>query len=371
MTSATQRPVVDVGNATDLRIERRGALVEITFDRPEKLNAITGAMRARLAEALPGISRDPEIYVVILRAAPCKVFSAGGDVRELYGQVLADPADAVAALAHEYALIWQIDCCFKPTVALIDGAAMGSGVGITLYSTHRVATPDYRFQMPETAIGFFPDDGVSHVLARLPGQVGIYLGLTGASIGPADAYRLGLVTHCMPAQQFATVESALANADPVDPVLDQLHTEPGPAPLDQVADAIARCFCAPTVRAIVERLEAEPNAQAWCTDVARTLRARSPLALEVTLRHIRQAAQLDLRQTLMLDHRVGSRLAVGHDFKEGIRALLIDKDGDPDWQPRSLEEVTPAMLNRVFAPMTGGSALVLPTRQEMHPWRDV
>ena len=144
--------------------------------------------------------------------------------------------DARRALAAEYALNWPLDCFTKPTVSLIDGLVVGSGVGISLYGTHRVAGERYRFAMPETGIGLFPDDGVAYVFAQMPDMIGMYLALTGRAVGSADAYNLGLLTHCIPAGQFGEIRAAIRDADPVDPVLDARHEDPGPGELEAHCD---------------------------------------------------------------------------------------------------------------------------------------
>ncbi len=185
-------------------------------------------MRAEIAAAFAAWTRDPQVYAAVIVSATDRAFCAGGDVREMVEWGKSRPEDARRSLAAEYALNWQLDCFTKPTVSLIDGMVMGSGVGITLYGTHRVAGERYRFAMPETGIGLFPDDGVSWAFARMPDEIGMYLALTGRAIGRADAYRLGLVTHCMPAARFAEVRAAISDADPVDPVLDSRHEDPGP-----------------------------------------------------------------------------------------------------------------------------------------------
>src|SRR6185312_15309110 len=158
-----------------------------------------------------------------------------------------DAGEARRLLAAEYSLNWLLECFTKPTVSLIDGVVMGSGVGISLYGTHRVATERYRFAMPETAIGLFPDVGACWAFARMPDAIGMYLALTGRAIGRADAYRLGLVTHCISAASFGEIRAALEDADPVDPVLDTRHTDPGPGELDAMRTAIAWCFSAGSV----------------------------------------------------------------------------------------------------------------------------
>lgn len=357
------------GAADGVAIARHGAVVTVTLDRPARLHAIDDRMRSVLAAALPGLARDINLYAMLIRASPARAFSAGGDLRELHDQLAADPALVAANLRREYTLIWELECFPKPTISLIDGAVMGSGVGLTLFGTHRVAGPGYSFRMPETAIGFFPDVGVAHAFARMPGEIGVFLGLTGRAIGRADALKLGLATHCIEPDQFDGIEAALAAADTVDPVLDGLHRDPGPAPLDAYAEVIQRCFGAPTVAQIVDRLHAERQQRDWCAAVAAELQGRSPLALEVTLRHIREAGDLDLRQTLVRDYRIACRLIAAPDFRAAVRATLIEKTGKPDWRPARLGDVTQAMVERILAPMPG-TELVLATMAEAQALRD-
>ena len=197
----------------------------------------------------------------------------------------------------------------------------------------------------------------------------MYLALTGRSVGRADAYRLGLVTHCLPAAQFAEVRAAIADADPVDPVLDTRHVDPGPGELEAVRPVIARCFKGDSVEAIVANLEAERGeARAWAEGVLRDLARCSPISLKVTHRHVRQAGALDLAATLVRDYRLASRFMEGHDFYEGVRAALIDRDRAPKWQPASLAEVSDAMVDAYFAPL-GAAELQLTTRAEMQAVR--
>jgi enoyl-CoA hydratase len=200
----------------------------------------------------------------------------------------------------------------------------------------------------------------------MPDSIGMYLGLTGRSIGAADALRLGLLTHCIPAARFDEIKTALADTWPVDPLLDERHVQAGEGELAPYRNLIADCFSAPTVEEIFARLK-EAGSD-WSQLVLKDLSSRSPTSLKVTHRHIRDAAALDLRQTLMLDYRLACRFLDGHDFYEGVRAALIDKDGKPRWSPARLEDVTEAMLEDYFAPM-GDGELVLPTRKEMQAAR--
>jgi len=355
--------------AEELAIEVRGSLAILTLNRPRALNALNAAMRQVLAEAYPRFARDPMVYAVVIQSASEKAFSAGGDVRELVRWGRDDPNEARRAFANEYALDWLHECFSKPTISLIDGAVMGSGVGVTLYGTHRIAGERYKFAMPETAIGLFPDVGAAYALSRLPDEIGMYLGLTGRSIGPADAYALGLVTHCIPCERYEEIKAALIETWPVDPLLDERHVDPGTRELEPYTSLIARCFSGASLEEIVERLdEVDGPHRDWAQGVVRDLRARSPLSLKVTHRHIREARARDLRQTLQVDYRLACRFLEGHDFYEGVRAALIDKDGKPRWQPGLIEDVTEAMVEDYFAPM-GADELALPTRQEMQAAR--
>lgn len=356
------------GDGPGLQFEQRGASVVVSLDRPAKLNAINSAMKAALASRIPAIARNPQVYAVILRATPGRMFSAGGDIREFYDLALADPARANAECAREYGLIWLLDCFSKPTVALIDGAVMGTGVGIVQCATHRVAGPGYRFQMPETAIGFFPDNGVCWTLARLPGEIGTYLGLLGAPLDRPQAFRLGLVTHCIDAAHFDEIAGALADAEPIDPLLARFHAEPAPSPAPLPEGIIARCFSAATVTGIVARLEAETESRPWCQATLADLRSRSPLALEATLQHLRRCRHLDLRQTLTVDYRLATRLVAANDFIEGVCARLIQRSATPRWRPASLHDLDPSAVERLFEPLNEGE-MVLPTRQEMQASR--
>lgn len=353
-------------SAEELAVEVKASLATITLNRPRALNALNAAMRHTLGETFPRLARDPAVYAVVIQSSSEKAFCAGGDVRELIKWGRDDKDRARRAFADEYALDWLHECFSKPTVALIDGAVMGSGVGITLYGTHRVAGERYKFAMPECAIGLFPDVGVAHALSRMPDFVGMYLGLTGRTIGAADAYSLGLLTHCIPRARFPEIKEALADTWPVDALLDERHVDPGPGELAPHRELIARCFSASTVEEIVASLE-EAGGD-WAAKVVADLGARSPTSLKVTHRHISNAAALDLRQTLVVDYRLACRFLDGHDFYEGVRAALIDKDGRPHWKPDRLRDITQAMVEDYFTPM-GGDELVLPTRKEMQAAR--
>jgi len=355
--------------AAGIRIGRDRAAGTVILDRPAALNALTTSMRAAIAEAFPRWSRDPEVYAVVIASATERAFCAGGDIREIARWGRTRMADARASLAAEYTLNWLLECFAKPTVSLIDGVAMGSGVGISLYGTHRVAGERYRFAMPETGIGLFPDVGVCWAFARMPDGIGMYLALTGRAVGRADAYRLGLLTHCIAAAQFDDIRAAIADAQPVDQVLDGRHEDPGAGEIDAIRPVIARCFLADSVEGIVACLRAEQGAAAvWAEGVLADLAKRSPTSLKITHRLVGLARDLDLRATLTLDYRLACRCLEANDFFEGVRAALVDRDQAPKWRPARLEDVSEAMVDAYFAPL-GPDELQLGSRAEMQAFK--
>ncbi len=352
-----------------IRQELLGSVAIVTLDRPRALNALTEAMRSDLTAWLTIYPRDPNVYAVVLQSAVPRAFSVGSDVREVVAFAREDLERARATFRHEYALNWRIECFSKPIVSLIDGLVMGGGVGISLYGTHRVAGAGYRFAMPETAIGFFPDVGVCHAFARMPDNIGVYLALTGRTIARADAYHLGLITHCIEAGHFDEIKRALGETMPVDPLLDGLHREPGEGELERHRSVIATCFSQNSVPEILDRLRSVTGEAAhWAHEVARDLERRSPLALAVTLDHVRACGSLDLRDTLHRDYRLACRFLEAHDFYEGVRAVLVDKDGSPGSQPPNLGLLSSEVVARYSAPLEG-AAWMLPTRSEMQAAR--
>ena len=352
-----------------IEVRRQGALVEFALNRPKSLNAFNEGMRRVVADELPLISRNPDVYIVALTSAGGRAFCAGGDVKAVLLESRRDMTKAKSFFAGEYALNWLLECFSKPTVSLVDGLCMGSGAGLTAYNTHRVAGENYQFAMPETAIGLFPDVGVAHVLARQPWPLGLYLGLTGRIIDRADAFWLGLVTHCIAADRFPHILAALSDAQPVDPLLDDQHVAPGTGSLQSDADMIGDLFGADSLEGIIARLRrssgsAKPFAEATLAELAQ----KSPVSLAVTDQHIRLSRARDLRETLQHDYRIACRCLEGHDFGEGVRAALIDKDGAPLWSPAKLEDVTPELIASYMAPLKEGD-LELPTRPQMQAAR--
>ncbi|MEZ5849284.1 MAG: enoyl-CoA hydratase/isomerase family protein [Hyphomicrobiaceae bacterium] len=350
-------------------IVRRGALAVITLNRPATGNAISIAMRATIAQAFAGFGRDTNLYAVALRTRTGGPFCSGGDMQEIVALAQRDLAAARRAVADDLTLCWVAECLSKPSVSLVDGAVTGIGIGITLYNTHRVAGPSYAFSMPEAAIGYLPQCGVARAAARMPHGIGHYLALTGRSIGRADALALGLVTHCIGPGHFDRIEELLADAEPVDQVLDGLHEDPGPSPLMADAARIERYFAAPSLREIAARLAAAPaNDRAFAQSVEDALARRSPLALHVTDRMIRTAQSLDIQGALIRDYRVAHRFLGAPDFQAGVPGPVDDPERAPRWQHASLDAVPEADIAAYFEPL-GDAELPLPSRQQMQAAR--
>lgn len=365
MGDAERGQNADAGAEAKLKVTRKGAVMMLTLNRPSALNAFDDDMRQAFAAEIPKIARNPDIYVVVLNSASPKAFCAGGDVRALIKAAATDKAQAAAYFAGEYRLDWLLDCFSKPTVSLIDGICMGSGAGLTLYNTHRVAGENYKFAMPETAIGLFPDVGVAHVLARMPWPIGNYLGLTGKMIRRADAHWLGLATHCVPSAALDGIVDKLADAQTIDPLLDGLHEAQEAGPIQKEKSRIEDLFGGETLAEILATLDAvAQKGDAFAAEALHDLRKRSPISLAITDRHIRSARSLDLRETLEQDYRLAIRCLENRDFAEGVRAVLVDKDNAPNWQHRQVEEITSDEVAAYFAPLETGE-LGLASRAEM------
>ncbi len=326
-----------------------------TLNRPQAYNALTLTMIRGLETHHLKWARSPKIYGVLLRANG-KAFCAGGDLLELHEQIQkGDKEAALTYLREEYQHCWTLQSFTKPNVALIDGLMMGGGAGICLYGTHRVAGNAFVFSMPETGIGFFPDVGGSYFLPRLKGHVGVYLALTGHSLNAADAYWLGIVTQCIPSDQFGLIEEALAQNEPIDPFLERLHRDPGDSELAAKQPVIDHCFSASSIEEILSRLRGLSDGDAdWAKATADILMSRSPLSLKITLRLLRQPKE-SLKSALQTEFRVASRFLDSADLLEGIRATLIDKDRAPSWKPSLLQAVSSEMVGSYFAPLADGN----------------
>lgn len=328
----------------------------INLNRPEAYNALSHEMILDISTQLDSWSKNKRLLGVVIHSTFEKAFCAGGDIRTLYDKgKKGDRAALSAFFADEYRLNYKIHCYPKPWISWINGITMGGGVGISIHGHHRVATETLRFAMPECSIGFFPDVGGSYFLSHIPGELGTYLGLSGATIGAADALYSGLIDHCIVAQDYAAVTAQLFNtnfkkvADPnelIDTILNQYAMPFAPPPLAEYREIIDHCFQGDCAESIVQRLQ--QNDLPWCQALAHSLLQKSPLSLKVTLAQLRRGRQLDLSACLQMEYGLAQHFASGSDFYEGVRAQIIDKDKTPRWQPATLNTVSSHQVATYF-----------------------
>ena len=337
--------------SVDVLCERQGEAGIITLNRPKALNALTLGMVREMRRALDSWAQDPAVTRVIVQGAGDRAFCAGGDIRQLTEDLKAGRReDALAFWREEYQLNIAIKRYPKPYLSLIDGICMGGGVGVSLHGTHRVAGDRYLFAMPEVGIGFFPDVGATYALPRLPGRTGMYLALTGDRVKREDAVMLGLATHAVPSGNIPGLRDALIAGDRVEAALSQVATDPGPAPLEGERETIDTCFSGGSVAEILARLDrAAAGGSAFAAKAATGMRAKSPTSLNLAFEQVRRGAAMDFEEAMRTEFRIVSRIGDGHDFFEGVRAVLIDKDNRPAWQPAALDQVDGAVIEQHFA----------------------
>ena len=275
--------------------------------------------------------------------------------------------EALQFWRDEYPLNALIKRFRKPYVSLIDGIVMGGGVGISVHGSHRVAGDRFQFAMPEVGIGFFPDVGATWFLPRMPGELGTFCALTGERFGIADAYAAGIATHRIPSARFGALLEGLSGTVPVDAVLSAFSEPAGEGPIAARRETIDRLFAGATVEGIVEALDREVSshsADAECAaKTAATIRTKSPLSLKLALAQVRRGASWDFETCMRAEFRIVSRVIHGHDFYEGVRAVIVDKDNKPNWQPATLAGGSEAEVERHLAPLGGQDSnqeLVLP-----------
>jgi len=347
----------------DILFERRGAAGLVTLNRPQALNAMSLAMVRALTRQLAEWETDPDIARVLVTSNDTRAFSVGGDLRALYDLGRAGRyEEALGYFREEYALNARIKGYRKPYVSLIDGIVMGGGVGISVHGSHRVAGDKFMFAMPEVSIGFFPDVGATFFLPRLPAAFGIYCALTGERLDAADAVAAGVATHRVPSAQFPDLIETLCRPVPLDASLAACARPAAHGPVVSRRTAIETLFTGEQVEDILAALDAAGAAggadAAFASAAAALIRTKSPTSLKIALAQMRRGSALDFGECMRTEFRIVSRVVRGHDFYEGIRAVIIDKDQAPHWQPSTLAAVSAAEVERHFAPLA--SELELP-----------
>ncbi|MBV6632752.1 MAG: enoyl-CoA hydratase/isomerase family protein [Alphaproteobacteria bacterium] len=353
----------------EILFDRKGPLGLITLNRPRALNALNLPMIREMAPQLDAWAKDDSVAAVVITGAGEKAFCAGGDVKSVYQDGLAaksgegDGALTRDFFREEYQLNRAIYRFPKPYIALIDGITMGGGVGLSVHGSHRIATETTMVAMPETAIGLFPDVGATYVLARAPGEAGAYLALTGDRLSAADALYAKIATHHVPSDKLDALVDALASADWgqaetgkerlfADGIIEPFVTDAGEAKLAALQDAIDQAFGSDTVEEIIAELTSMIGGAGadgeWAKETVETMGKRSPTSMKIAREQLDRGTALDLESCLVMEYRLTQGCMAGHDFYEGIRAVLVDKDHDPKWEPAQLTDVTDAIVEKHF-----------------------
>jgi enoyl-CoA hydratase len=343
----------------DILLERRGALGIVTLNRPKALNTLSLAMYRAMDPKLLEWSRDPSVRAILVRGAGDRAFCAGGDVRAIY-DARAHPQGATGDykadfFREEYRLIERVHRFPKPYIGLMDGIAMGGGMGVSVNGSYRVSTERSLCAMPEVHIGLFPDVGATRYLNLCPGRIGLYLALTGARIKAADMLYVGFATHRVRHERLADLTDRLAALEwrageertQIDAVLARFQERTSEPPLAAKRAEIDRCFAGGSVEAILDALGREGSD--WARETRATIERGSPISVKITFHQMKLGeAGMDIERALALEYRMTQHVMVGHDFFEGIRAVLVDKDQKPRWEHASLADVSDAEVDRYF-----------------------
>ena len=336
----------------EVHLHAHGHAGHISLARPKALHALTQGMCEAMSEMLLVWRDDPAVEAVLIDHAEGRGFCAGGDVALVRRSALEDDGAAGRAFFFaEYRLNHLLFAYPKPVVAFMDGVTMGGGVGISQPAKYRVATENTLFAMPEGAIGLFPDVGAGWYLPRLKGRAGVFMALTGARLDGAECLWAGLATHYLASERLAEAKARIAQAPgEIAAILGELSAEPPAARIAGNAERIDRLFAADTLEEIIAALEADPSD--WAAKELKAVTTKCPTTAKVALRQFAEgAARSDFAEEMRAEYRLAARMMLRPDFAEGVRAVLIDKDNSPRWNPSTPEGVTSDMLAEIFAPL--------------------
>ena len=326
-----------------------GRVGRIRLNRPKAIHALNIAMCEAILAALTAWRSDPAVEAVVIDHAEGRGFCAGGDIRMLAESGAKDGAEARAFFHTEYRMNHALFTYAKPTVAFMDGITMGGGVGLACPCDYRIATENTRFAMPETGIGLFPDVGGGWYLSRLPGRVGQYLALTGHRLDGAECLALGLATDYLPGAALEEAKARLIVAPGKASLLDLKQSVPEAGIVSRLLE-IDRLFASDSLEDIYAALEADGGE--WAAQTLATLKTKSPQTMKVSLRLLHEGATMaTFEDEMRQEYAVGCRVVQRHDFLEGVRAVIVDKDNAPRWDPATPEGVTDHVLDQIFAPL--------------------
>lgn len=346
-------------STADVLLQKKGGAGIITLNRPKVLNALSLRMIQQIYPQLKAWEQDPETFLIIIKGTGEKAFCAGGDVRAIADAIKAGDRMTQDYFREEYTLNNAVGTCKKPYVALIDGITMGGGVGLSVHGHFRVATEKTVFAMPETAIGLFPDVGGGYFLPRLPGKIGYLLALTGFRLKGRDVLKAGIATHFVQSDKLPDLEKDLIalkspSKENIAELLNSYHKQTKidqekEFVLDEHMEKINSIFSANRMEDIVQKLKQDGSP--FAMKQLETINKMSPTSLKLTLRQLREGASLSLQEVFTMEYRLSQACMRGHDFYEGVRAVLIDKDQSPRWKPAALEEVSDEFVDSCFKPL--------------------
>jgi len=340
--------------ADEVLVSQEGEVGRITLNRPAALHALTTDMCLAITRALLAWREDAGVRAVLLDHAGERGFCAGGDIRMLAESGAGDGSAARAFFMAEYRMNALLFDYPKPVVAVMDGVTMGGGVGLAMPSKFRIATERTTFAMPETGIGLFPDVGGGWYLPRLERHAGMWLAVTGARIKAADCFELKIATHVVASADLLALKAAVI-AEPAElpTAIGRFADDPTDAPVRAHLDDIDRLFGQPSAEGIVAALEADGSA--WAQEQLATMRTKSPTTIKIAHRQLTAGAHMaSFADNMLMEYRIAARVVQTHDFIEGVRAVIVDKDNAPKWDPPTLAGVTDAALDAIFAPLPAG-----------------
>lgn len=324
----------------------------LLLNRPQNLNALTLPMIRAARPFLTRCAQDPDIRMILVEGAGEKAFCAGGDLKTVFKAKQSNDFHFLDDLfKEEYRFNTLIHTYPKPYLSLIQGIAMGGGLGVSVHGSHRVISEHALFAMPEVGIGYFPDIGASYFLNRCPGRLALYLGLTGTSIKAGDALYAGLATHFVPRKHHGDFKEALIKEGPktredVSKIVERFIAEAPPSDLKEHQALIDTCFEGESIEEILENLQQEGSS--FSLQTRRTILSRSPLSVKITFRQLRQAEKMTFREAIEMEYHLSRSFIENPDFFEGIRAVVIDKDKNPRWTPQALDALTPERVEAYF-----------------------
>lgn len=335
----------------DVLISTERKVGRIRLNRPKAIHALNTGMCEAILAALAAWREDIAIEAVMIDHAQGRGFCAGGDIRMIAESGAGDGSDARAFFRVEYQMNHALFAFAKPIVAFMDGIAMGGGVGLAMPARYRVATENTKFAMPETGIGLFPDVGGGWYLSRLPGRIGRYLAVTGHRLDGAECVALGLASHYLPSETLdAAKAQVLADPQAIETVLDGLSGAPPQARIEAHRTDIDRLFASDTLEDILAALAADGGD--WAAQQLMTLGGKSPQSMKVSLKLLLDGATMPtFEDEMRQEFAVASRVVQRHDFIEGVRALIIDKDNAPRWDPATPDDVSDHLIDQIFAPL--------------------